>query len=215
MVDDWAEPAENKKCILLSQRLQRNSEHHVLVWRQREVSLNLMCKKEVNKVLRFHFWWSQRFQQAILCPWIVLHWASSFPLHSCSALKCHFIQDIQAFQIITKYIGCLTMFKDFSTSPGFVTVPSPGIHHHQHTQTFKTNKKNWYQNYQKNSNVLKGYVYKVCVPFTLLSWDFPDQTVPGKDAGKEWTHFPSSDNLGNITWVPAVPSNPDNLPRPQ
>lgn len=58
------EPARNKKCVLLSQRLQGNSEQHISE-RRREASLTLMCKKEVNKGLGFSFCWCKMFQQAI------------------------------------------------------------------------------------------------------------------------------------------------------
>lgn len=67
MADHFAESTINKKYILLSQRQQGNSEHHVSLWGQREVSLTLMCKKSISEVLGFCFSWSQRFWQAIPC----------------------------------------------------------------------------------------------------------------------------------------------------
>lgn len=94
---------------------------------------------------------------------------------------------MQPFQIITNYTECLTIFKNFHTSLSSATAHFPGIHHHQQAQTFKIKHKTNIKIIKQNPNILKGYVYEVCVPFTFRG--SPGQAVPGKAAGEHWAHL--------------------------
>lgn len=117
---------------------------------------------------------------------------------------------MQPFQIIINYTECLTIFQDLHTSLSLATAVFPRIHHHQQAQTFKTKHKTDIDIIKQSPNILKGYVYEVCVPFTFQA--FPDQAVPGKAAGEHRAHlfFIRSSGHHNLRLL-SSPSHSDNL----